>query len=102
MIKIIKCIGLLAVTINLFAIPTDRHTILFEGTYIPPQVIKENMVGTNPDTYTPKYVQIKGFEKCLGTKSMGSWKSWCLPKNKPSQCANSAWQELKNTTNSKC
>lgn len=100
--KLLCSIGLIFGVMSLFAIPTDRHTIYFEGTYIPPQVIKENMVGTNPDTYIPKYVQIKGFEKCLGTKYMGTWKAWCLPKNQPSQCADSAWQKLKNTKVSKC
>ena len=96
--KLLCSISLIFGVISLFA----NHIQTFEGTYIPKDKTTHKMIGTNPNTYTPQYVQIKGFEKCLSTKSMGTWRSWCLPQSKPNKCSTYAWQKLKNTKVSKC
>lgn len=44
----------------------------------------------------PKYLSVKNFQKCLGTKSMGTWNSWCIPKHKPLFCPKSSWEALNN------
>lgn len=42
----------------------------------------------------PKYLSVPGFKQCLSLKNMGTWESWCLPKKKPTQCANVSWKKL--------
>lgn len=42
----------------------------------------------------PKYLQVDGFQNCLKTKDMGTWQSYCIPKNKPKFCKESSWQQL--------
>lgn len=42
----------------------------------------------------PHYLDVKGFKKCLKSKSMGSWDAWCLPARKPAGCSHASWHEL--------
>jgi len=46
----------------------------------------------------PKYLSIPDFQKCLATKNMGTWQSWCMPAKKPSVCAEQSWQQLNSLT----
>ena len=42
----------------------------------------------------PAYLDVDGFKKCMGTKDMGGWSSYCMPTNKPYNCQLSSWDEL--------
>jgi hypothetical protein len=55
----------------------------------------------------PAYLSVPGFKNCLHTlthhtcihsankkKRCSKYTSWCLPKNKPSQCSTDSWQQL--------
>jgi hypothetical protein len=50
----------------------------------------------------PAYLSIPGFQKCTKTKSMGSWKSICLPINKPVTCSQKTWKKLQETKIPSC
>lgn len=43
----------------------------------------------------PKYLSVKGFKTCLSTKSMGTWRAYCLPHSRPKSCQYSSWTKLK-------
>ena len=42
----------------------------------------------------PRYLEIKDFEQCLGTRDMCGMKSWCMPTEKPDACEEESWEEL--------
>jgi hypothetical protein len=42
----------------------------------------------------PEYLSVPDFKKCLGTKNMGTWKSWCLPKEMSASCPADSWDKL--------
>ncbi|MCF6764870.1 hypothetical protein L3V82_03720 [Thiotrichales bacterium 19S3-7] len=45
-------------------------------------------------TLPPNYLSVDGFKDCLGTKSMGTWQSYCLPNKKPQNCLETSWNQL--------
>lgn len=46
----------------------------------------------------PKYLAIKDFKQCLGSKDMGTWSAWCLPSKKPDACPADSWKQLTQLT----
>ena len=46
----------------------------------------------------PRYLEVKDFSKCLTTKNMGTWESWCMPDVKPSLCPETSWEKLNHLT----
>lgn len=42
----------------------------------------------------PAYLQVPGFQSCLESKDMGSFKAWCLPCERPEGCAEASWDAL--------
>ncbi|MCL5261024.1 MAG: hypothetical protein M1561_05020 [Gammaproteobacteria bacterium] len=46
----------------------------------------------------PKYLSVKNFKQCLGTKNMGTWSAWCMPATKPATCPDNSWKELNKLT----
>ena len=38
-------------------------------------------------TPQPRYLSLPEFEKCMSSKSMGSFSVWCIPKNRPDECS---------------
>ena len=60
------------------------------------------MVGTNPGTYTPKYVEIKGFKQCIDLKVKDNYSVVCIPSQKPKKCTSKAWQELSKLNLEQC
>ena len=42
----------------------------------------------------PKYLAIKDFQQCLGTKDIGTWSAWCMPDEKPASCPDESWSKL--------
>lgn len=42
----------------------------------------------------PKYLSVANFQKCLATKNMGTWQSWCMPVKKPNACPDDSWKQL--------
>lgn len=53
------------------------------------------MVGTNPGTYTPKYLSVPEYKKCLETHDFGTWKGYCLPSKIKDGCPTSSFNELR-------
>lgn len=48
----------------------------------------------------PRYLSIPDFQRCLGTKNMGTWTAWCIPQARPIKCPQSSWHELNTMNNS--
>ena len=46
----------------------------------------------------PKYLSIKGYQKCTSTQSMGTWNSICLPIKIKKYCNQNTYNILKNNT----
>ncbi|MEI6805903.1 MAG: hypothetical protein WCK49_05290 [Myxococcaceae bacterium] len=46
----------------------------------------------------PKYLNVPDFQDCLKTESMGTWEHWCMPHQKPTNCAEHSWEELTQLT----
>ncbi|MED7789100.1 hypothetical protein [Francisella sp. 19X1-34] len=53
------------------------------------------MVGTNSGTYTPKYLSVPEYKKCLETHDFGTWKGYCLPSQIKDGCPTSSFKELR-------
>jgi hypothetical protein len=54
----------------------------------------EQMVGSNSSTWTPAYLSVKKFNKCLKSQKYRGWQGYCLPKQQPKNCPDESWQEL--------
>lgn len=55
------------------------------------------LVGVMPNVFAvlpPKYLGVKDFQKCLATKNMGTWQSWCMPAKKLDACPDDSWKQL--------
>ena len=50
----------------------------------------------------PDYLSVKGFKDCLSIKNMGGWTAYCLPHEKPENCANDSWSKLSTMDILKC
>ncbi|GAB4223271.1 MAG: hypothetical protein Kow0076_5490 [Francisella sp.] len=55
---------------------------------------KQNLVGSSSSTWTPAYLKVKKFKKCLKTENYKGWQGYCLPAKKPKKCPGKSWQEL--------
>jgi hypothetical protein len=45
-------------------------------------------------TLPPKYLSIMQFKDCLATQQVSSYRSWCMPGEKPTQCPATSWAQL--------
>ncbi len=63
---------------------------------------KHEMVGSKPSTYTPKYLEIKGFKQCIDLKVKDNYSVVCMPFQKTKKCSSKAWQELSKLNLEKC
>ena len=43
----------------------------------------------------PKYLGISDFQLCLGTQDSHSYRSWCMPAEKPASCPAASWEQLR-------
>ena len=48
-----------------------------------------------PREHPPEYLNVPGWKDCLGEKNLGSHSVVCLPSEKPENCLQSSWDELK-------
>ncbi|MED7787921.1 hypothetical protein [Francisella sp. 19X1-34] len=55
---------------------------------------KEQLVGSSSSTWTPAYLKVKKFKKCLSTEEYRGWKGYCLPKKQPKGCPDTSWNQL--------
>ena len=55
---------------------------------------KEQLVGSDSATWTPAYLKIKKFKKCLKIQDYRGWQGYCLPNKQPKKCPDSSWEEL--------
>jgi len=59
------------------------------------------IIGITADGFAvlpPKYLSVADFQKCLATKNMGTWQSWCMPAKKLDACPNDSWKQLSGFT----
>lgn len=43
----------------------------------------------------PKYLGIEDFKLCLGTQDNTTYRSWCIPAEKPASCPAASWEQLR-------
>ncbi|API85896.1 hypothetical protein [Francisella uliginis] len=55
---------------------------------------KEQLVGSSSSTWTPAYLKVKKFKKCLSTEEYRGWQGYCLPSKQPKKCPDASWSEL--------
>ncbi|AFJ42617.1 hypothetical protein [Francisella orientalis] len=55
---------------------------------------QEQLVGSNSATWTPAYLSVKKFKKCLAVENYRGWQGYCLPSEKPKKCPNESWDQL--------
>lgn len=58
------------------------------------QVNNHNLLGSDSVTYTPRYLSIPSFQKCLGKEAVQDALLWCLPKIQPDECPSESWDKL--------
>lgn len=56
------------------------------------------MLGNTEASLPPKYLNVPQFNKCLGTKEVGTIQQWCLPSKRMDQCPEPSWEQLRNLT----
>ena len=56
---------------------------------------KKSLVGNNPATWTPRYLSIKDFKKCLVSEHINGWSKYCIPSQQPKECPDNSWILLK-------
>lgn len=71
-----------------------RKALMLTTALLPILGVSATMVGTDPSTYTPKYLSVPKFKECLSQTTLESATYWCLPKDKPTACPNDSWEEL--------
>lgn len=55
---------------------------------------QEQLVGSNSATWTPAYLSVKKFKKCLAVENYRGWQGYCLPSEKPKKCPDESWGQL--------
>lgn len=55
---------------------------------------EEQLVGSNSSTWTPAYLKVKKFKKCLSVEDYRGWEGYCLPSKQPEKCPNESWKKL--------
>ena len=59
-----------------------------------PALVSHRLIGGDSASLPPAYLSVKGFKNCLKTQSYGTWRGWCLPKDRPSSCLKASWKQL--------
>ncbi|AEB27015.1 conserved hypothetical protein [Francisella tularensis subsp. novicida GA99-3548] len=54
----------------------------------------QQLVGSDPSTWTPAYLKVKKFKKCLSTENYRGWQGYCFPAEQPKECPDESWDEL--------
>ena len=52
------------------------------------------LVGSDSSTWTPAYLKIKKFKKCLSTENYRGWQGYCFPAEQPKECPDKSWDKL--------
>lgn len=55
---------------------------------------QDQLTGSNSSTWTPAYLKVKKFKKCLSIQNYRGWEGYCLPKEQPENCPDESWDEL--------
>ena len=54
----------------------------------------QELVGSDPSTWTPAYLNVDGYKKCLGVQEYRGWEGLCMPKDQPKDCKDKSWSKL--------
>ncbi len=52
------------------------------------------LVGQDPATWTPEYLNVKDFKMCLGVENTRGWEGYCMPDEQPIECPDESWEQL--------
>lgn len=55
---------------------------------------QQQLVGSDSSTWTPAYLKVKKFKKCLSTENYRGWQGYCFPAEQPKECPDQSWDEL--------
>lgn len=42
----------------------------------------------------PRYLQVPGFKQCLASQQINTYRTWCLPADRPQACPQDSWDAL--------
>ncbi|MBK2026187.1 hypothetical protein AB9G23_09595 [Francisella philomiragia] len=71
-----------------------KKTLLSFTILTPTFLFANSLMGSDKSTYTPDYLSIPKYEKCLGKEAVQDSILWCLPKEKPKSCPTKSWKKL--------
>lgn len=57
-------------------------------------VTNKKLVGTDKNTWTPEYLSVRDFKKCLAVQDYRGWQGYCLPEEQPKDCPDDSWDKL--------
>lgn len=81
-----------------FTVPVDSHVKIDVKKANTEQAQSEpkprHLVGSNPATWTPEYLSIPGYKKCLNVENSRGWDGYCMPKSKNDDCEKDSWKKL--------
>jgi hypothetical protein len=52
------------------------------------------LVGSNSATWSPAYLKVKSYKKCLDVQDYRGWQGLCMPTDKPDDCLPESWTKL--------
>ena len=93
------------VTVTL-TVPVDSHVKIDVKKANTKQTQSEtkprHLVGSNPATWTPGYLSIPGYKKCLNVEKSRGWGGYCMPKSKNDNCEKDSWKKLQDMNLKPC
>ena len=58
-----------------------------------PKQAKE-LMGSGSGTWTPAYLKVDNYKKCLGVQEYRGWEGLCMPTDQPKDCSDNSWSKL--------
>ena len=55
---------------------------------------QDQLDGYDPSIWTPAYLKVKNFKKCLAVEDYRGWQGYCLPPKQPKDCPKKSWKKL--------
>jgi hypothetical protein len=82
-----------------FTVPVDSHVKIDvekkeDAVQANDESKPRHLVGSNPATWTPGYLSIPGYKKCLNVVNLRGWDGYCMPKTKNDKCEKDSWKKL--------
>ena len=89
-----------------FTVPVDSNVKIdvekSDTTQTDSDTKPRHLVGSNPATWTPGYLSIPGFKKCLNVEKYRGWEGYCMPQKKNDDCDKDSWKKLQDMKLTPC